>query len=83
MLSHLKAGPGIFKWHTGETYEGSFADGLANGKGVHTFPSGDVCAGTFKNGLVHGLGKVDILLVPTIDSSIVPSVGLWSDWGGL
>jgi hypothetical protein len=49
-------GFGIFKFNTGEIYEGEYKNGIRNGKGKYTFLNGDIYDGDYKDGLRDGNG---------------------------
>jgi hypothetical protein len=44
-------------WPDGREYNGSFANGKANGIGIENFPDGRKYSGGFKDGLRSGSGK--------------------------
>ena len=47
---------GIFKWKTGDKYEGEWKNGNRNGEGVFTWKTGDKYEGEYKDGKRHGQG---------------------------
>ena len=50
------AGRGVLAYGTGETYEGSFADGKMEGRGILTYPDGNKYKGEFKDSKKCGKG---------------------------
>lgn len=51
------SGEGIFKYHNGQRFSGSFKNGLAHGEGTLFYTNGERHIGQFINGLPHGNGR--------------------------
>ena len=47
---------GIYKYHTGETYEGEYVRNKMQGKGTYTYRSGAIYTGNFEDGVMSGHG---------------------------
>lgn len=52
------AGYGKATWHTGDTYEGEWLDGMMHGKGTYTWTDGDYYRGDYVNGRMEGYGEM-------------------------
>jgi len=50
-------GTGTFHFNTGETYTGSFSNGLRQGQGEYTYKDGSKYKGSFENGVRQGYGQ--------------------------
>ena len=53
-----RQGEFIFKWTSGNVYEGNYKNNKKHGYGKNTWANGDVYEGNFENGNQHGYGKV-------------------------
>ena len=53
----MKNGKGVYKYVTGDIYEGSYENDIKCGYGVIEFLNGDKYTGEWKNDLFHGKGK--------------------------
>jgi hypothetical protein len=53
-----KSGQGIFKWASGNVYEGEFKDDERHGKGKMTWTDGSNYEGDWFRGIQHGYGKI-------------------------
>ncbi len=51
-------GYGIYKFDSGERYEGHYKNGLRNGYGIYTWPNGEAYAGEWFDGKRHGEATV-------------------------
>ncbi|KPA80801.1 putative protein kinase [Leptomonas pyrrhocoris] len=52
------AGYGKATWHTGDTYEGEWLDGMMHGKGAYTWADGDYYKGEYAKGRMEGYGEM-------------------------
>jgi hypothetical protein len=52
------AGYGKATWHTGDTYEGEWLDGMMHGKGTYTWTDGDYYKGEYVRGRMEGYGEM-------------------------
>ena len=52
---------GIYKFHSGDTYEGEFKDGKFHGQGTYTYAENKhVYTGMFSNGYFDGVGRLEM-----------------------
>ncbi|KAG5511402.1 hypothetical protein JKF63_07365 [Porcisia hertigi] len=52
------AGYGKATWHSGDTYEGDWLDGMMHGKGTYTWADGDYYRGDYVRGRMEGYGEM-------------------------
>nr|CAJ2466945.1 unnamed protein product [Leishmania braziliensis] len=52
------AGYGKATWHSGDTYEGEWLDGMMHGKGTYTWADGDYYHGDYVRGRMEGSGEM-------------------------
>ena len=62
----------MFKWKTGDMYDGEWVNDARTGDGVYYYASGDKFVGKFVNGKRHGAG------VYTFKNGTVKR-GVWKD----
>ena len=62
---------GIFKYDSGETYEGQLLEGLKHGKGKVVWPDGSIYEGHWMNNRRHGKGRVIYALGDSYEGKIL------------
>lgn len=50
-------GKGMFKYASGDVYDGEWKNGKMDGQGLYKFADGDIYEGEYKNGLFEGYGE--------------------------
>ena len=63
---------GVYRYKTGEVYEGFFKNGESHGFGKATFENGDIYEGNWENGTSHGNGT----LIEKADQFTL-AIGIW------